>query len=272
MKIRLAQVTTSRDPKENLDIVRDAVRSAADAGARLCVLPEATMRRFGGSIVDVAEPLDGPWATAVRAAADEAGITVVAGMFTPAADHGDDESGAAERVRNTLLITGGGVEASYDKIHLFDAFGFAESDTVAPGSDPVVVDVDGVGVGFATCYDIRFPGLFQTLADRGAQLIVVPASWGRGPGKVDQWTLLARARALDSTTFVAACGQADPAASGIEITGTAPVGIGHSMVVSPTGEILDELTDAPGELTIDLDVTDLEAVRRNLPVLANRVF
>lgn len=272
MKIRLAQVTTSRDPEENLDIVRDAVRSAADAGARLCVLPEATMRRFGGSIVDVAEPLDGPWATAVRATADEAGITVVAGMFTPAADHGDGESGAAERVRNTLLITGGGVEASYDKIHLFDAFGFAESDTVAPGSDPVVVDVDGVGVGFATCYDIRFPGLFQTLADRGAQLIVVPASWGRGPGKVDQWTLLARARALDSTTFVAACGQADPAASGIEITGTAPVGIGHSMVVSPTGEILDELTDAPGELTIDLDVTDLEAVRRNLPVLANRVF
>ena len=275
MKIRLAQVTTSRDPKENLDIVRDAVRSAADAGARLCVLPEATMRRFGGSIVDVAEPLDGPWATAVRAAADEAGITVVAGMFTPAADQGadeSDESSAAERVRNTLLITGGGVEASYDKIHLFDAFGFAESDTVAPGSDPVVVDVDGVGVGFATCYDIRFPGLFQTLADRGAQLIVVPASWGRGPGKVDQWTLLARARALDSTTFVAACGQADPAASGIEITGTAPVGIGHSMVVSPTGEILDELTDAPGELTIDLDVTDLEAVRRNLPVLANRVF
>lgn len=271
MKIRLAQVTTSRDPQENLDIVRDAVRSAADAGARLCVLPEATMRRFGGSVVDVAEPLDGPWASAVRAMADDAGITVVAGMFTPAAD-GSGESGATERVRNTLLITGGGVEASYDKIHLFDAFGFAESDTVAPGSDPVVVDVDGVGVGFATCYDIRFPGLFQTLADRGAQLIVVPASWGRGPGKVDQWTLLARARALDSTTFVAACGQADPAASGIEITGTAPVGIGHSMVVSPTGEILDELTDAPGELTIDLDVTDLEAVRRNLPVLANRVF
>ncbi len=274
MKIRLAQVTTSRDPEENLDIVRDAVRSAADAGARLCVLPEATMRRFGGSIVDVAEPLDGPWASAVRTAAGEAGITVVAGMFTPAdGESGESgEVGAAERVRNTLLITGGGVEASYDKIHLFDAFGFAESDTVAPGSDPVVVRVDGVGVGFATCYDIRFPGLFQTLADRGAQLIVVPASWGRGPGKVDQWTLLARARALDSTTFVAACGQADPAASGIEIGGPAPVGIGHSMVVSPTGEILDELTDAPGELTFDLDVTELDAVRRNLPVLANRVF
>ncbi|MCC9059325.1 nitrilase-related carbon-nitrogen hydrolase, partial [Neisseria gonorrhoeae] len=64
---------------------------------------------------------------------------------------------------NTLLVTGPGIEASYDKIHLFDAFGFAESDTVAPGSDPLVVDIAGVRVGFATCYDIRFPALFQKL-------------------------------------------------------------------------------------------------------------
>ncbi|KQU06820.1 hydrolase [Rhodococcus sp. Leaf7] len=265
MRISLAQITASRDPQENIDLVRSSVHDAVDAGARLCVLPEATMRRFGGSIVDVAEPLDGPWATAVRGIADDAGITVVAGMFTPAV-------GGDERVRNTLLITGGGVDTSYDKIHLFDAFGFAESDTVAPGSDPVVTDIDGVGVGFATCYDIRFPGLFQTLADRGALLTVVPASWGRGPGKVDQWTLLARARALDSTTFIAACGQADPAESGIEITGSAPVGVGNSMVVSPTGHVLDQLNSAPGMLTIDVDTDEIGAVRQNLPVLENRKF
>lgn len=263
MKITLAQITSSRDPRENLELVRSAVRGAADAGSRMCVLPEATMRRFGGSIVDVAEPLDGPWATAVREIAADAAITVVAGMFTP----GDDE-----RVRNTLLITGGGVDTSYDKIHLFDAFGFAESDTVAPGSDPLVVDIDGVGVGFATCYDIRFPGLFQTLADRGAVVTVVPASWGRGPGKLDQWTLLARARALDSTTFLVACGQADPAASGIETKGSAPVGIGHSMVVSPSGDVLDELGDAPASLTVDLDPSEVERVRTNVPVLVNRKF
>ncbi|GAF45289.1 hypothetical protein RW1_019_00410 [Rhodococcus wratislaviensis NBRC 100605] len=89
------------------------------------------------------------------------------------------------------------------------------------------------GIGLATCYDIRFPGLFQTLADRGASLNVVAASWGAGPGKVDQWTLLARARALDSTTtFVAACDQADPTASGEKIHGTAPLGVGHGIVLA----------------------------------------
>ena len=70
-------------------------------------------------------------------------------MFTP---------GSGGRVRNTLLATGGGVEASYDKIHLFDAFGFRESRTVAPGVEPVTIDVDGVTVGLTTCYDVRFPG------------------------------------------------------------------------------------------------------------------
>jgi predicted amidohydrolase len=205
LRISLAQITSSSDPAANLATVEKHVNAAVDAGSRLVVFPEATMQRFGGPLAHVAQPLDGRWADAVRECAARAGITVVAGMFTPADDG---------RVRNTLLVTGGGVDTHYDKIHLFDAFGFAESDTVAPGGEPLVVTVEGVGIGLAACYDIRFPGLFQTLADRGAALTVVAASWGAGPGKVDQWTLLARARALDSTTFVAACDPADPATSG----------------------------------------------------------
>lgn len=117
----------------------------------------------------VAEPLDGPWATRVREMAAGAGLVVVAGMFTPDGD----------RVRNTLIATGPGVNASYDKIHLFDAFGFQESATVAPGDACVRVEVDGVTVGLTTCYDIRFPALFQDLAADGAQVIVVAASWGQ---------------------------------------------------------------------------------------------
>ena len=107
-----------------------------------------------------------------RRAAD-AGITVFAGMFTPATDG---------RVTNTVLATGGGVEDRYDKIHLFDAFGFTESETIAPGHRPVVVTVDGIGVGITLCYDIRFPGLYTELADRGASVITVSASWAPGPG------------------------------------------------------------------------------------------
>ncbi|MFI8567391.1 carbon-nitrogen hydrolase family protein [Rhodococcus sp. NPDC078407] len=257
IRVSLAQITSGEDPAENLELIDTHARAAADAGSSLVVFPEATMRCFGGPIRKFAQPLDGEWANAVREIASDVGITVVAGMFTPAAN---------DKITNTLLVTGPGVEASYDKIHLFDAFGFAESDTVAPGSDPLMVDISGVRVGFATCYDIRFPALFQKLGDLGAQLVVIPASWGSGDGKIDQWTLLARARALDSTTFVAACDQAEPAAA----EGSAPLGVGHSIVCSPTGQILGQLDATPGMLTIDIHTELVDAVRKSLPVLQNR--
>lgn len=257
VRISLAQVNSGADPSENLKIIETHAEAAKAAGSSLVVFPEAMMRRFGLPLRDIAEPVDGPWADSVREIAGRHGITIVAGMFTPA---------DSERVANTLLVTGNGVDASYDKIHLFDAFGFAESDTVAPGQDPLVVDIDGVKVGFATCYDVRFPALFQKLGDLGAELIVVAASWGSGPGKVEQWSLLARARALDSTAFVAACDQPEPE----EIAGTAPLGVGHSVVSSPIGEVMGELDATPGMLTVDIDTAVLDGVRKKLPVLANR--
>ncbi|OZC88268.1 hydrolase [Rhodococcus sp. 06-418-1B] len=257
LRISLAQVTSGTEPSDNLRIIDTHARAAKEAGSSVVVFPEAMMRCFGGPIRGVAEPLDGPWADGVRAIASSVGITIVAGMFTPADD---------DRVANTLLVTGDGVDASYDKIHLFDAFGFAESDTVAPGSEPLVLDIDGVRIGFATCYDIRFPALFQKLGDLGAQLVVVAASWGSGPGKAEQWSLLAQARALDSTAFIAACDQAQPEQS----NGTAPLGVGHSIVSSPTGEVLGQLDTTPGMLTVDIDTTQVESVRQNLPVLKNR--
>lgn len=263
MRIALAQIVSTADPVANLAQVADLVAQAAARKADLVVFPEATMRCFGRSLTEVAEPLDGPWATRVRAVAAEAGVVVAVGMFTPA---------DGDRVRNTLLVVGPGVDAHYDKIHLFDAFGFAESDTVAPGSEPLVVQVAGVGVGFATCYDVRFPGLFTHLAGAGADVICVCASWGAGPGKVEQWDLLTRARALDSTSFLVACGQADPATTGVELVGTTPTGVGHSVVVSPRGETLASLGGAPDLLVVDVDPSELAAVRTAIPVLANRRF
>ncbi|PPK93093.1 putative amidohydrolase [Kineococcus xinjiangensis] len=263
MRIALAQIASTPDPAANLELLRDAVTAAAARGARLVVLPEATMCCFGVPLRPVAEPLDGPWAQAVRDIATEHGVTVVAGMFTPA---------DADRVRNTLLVTGGGVEAHYDKVHLFDAFGFQESRTVAPGFDPVLVEVDGVPVGLTTCYDVRFPGLFQALADRGALISVVAASWGAGPGKVEQWEVLARARALDSTTFVVACGQADPATTGAPERGGAPTGVGNSLVVSPLGEVRARLGEGPDLLVVDVDLDEVTSARAVVPVLANRRF
>jgi len=265
VKIALAQIITGRDVAENLTVVEEYARRAKDGGAGMVVFPEATMRAFGNSLLDIAEPVDGPWASRVRAIADELGIVIVAGMFTP----GSSSSGQA-KVRNTLLVTGPGVEASYDKVHLFDAFGFLESDTVDAGTGPVTFDAGGLTFGLATCYDIRFPALFTANAERGAVANIVCASWGSGPGKVDQWQLLARARAVDTTTYVLACGQGDPATQGIEPRGAAPTGVGHSAVVSPFGAVLEELDGAPGLLFADLDPALVKEARAKLPVLANR--
>lgn len=260
MRIALAQIVSGPEPQDNLRLVADETAAAADEGAELVVFPEATMRCFGRNLTEIAEPLDGPWAAAVAEIADTHHVVIVAGMFTPTDDG---------RVTNTLLITGREVREHYDKIHLFDAFGFAESDTVAPGTEPLVLQLGDLGVGFATCYDIRFPGLFTTLAERGAQLICVPASWGAGPGKVEQWQLLIRARALDCTSYVVAVGQADPATTG-RPAGSAPTGVGYSAVVGPDGSVLASLAAEPGRLLVDVDPEVVAATRRTIPVLANR--
>lgn len=261
MRIALSQLTTGPDPAKNLALIEEWTSRASDAGADIVVFPEASMACFGTPLESLAEPLDGPWATAVRAIAEAAGITVVAGMFTPA---------PGGRVTNTLLATGRGVEAAYDKIHLYDAFGYAESDTVAAGSRVVTIDVDGVRLGLATCYDVRFPELFRAHADAGATATLLSASWGAGPGKVDQWELLVRARALDATLWIAAVDQADPAAGGVAAEGTAPTGVGHSMLVGPDGTVRRRLGAEPELTVVEVDADEVAAVRKNIPVLANR--
>ena len=268
LRAATCQVASTSDPDQTLVLVRDAIEAAARAGAALAVLPEATMARFGTRLADVAQPLDGPWAGEVRRLAHQAGLVVVVGMFTPAADG---------RVTNTLLVTGRDatgrdatgrvVEERYDKIHVYDAYGSRESDTVAPGSRPVVVDVAGVRVGLATCYDLRVPALFIHRARAGADVVVVPSSWGEGPGKPEQWDLLVRARALDCTCWLVACDQADPATVGLAATPGQPGGIGRSSVVTPLGQVRGRLDGAPGVLVVDLDTEEVRAARDLLPVL-----
>jgi predicted amidohydrolase len=262
MRIALAQIQSGTDPSANLATVEDHTRRAADAGADMVLFPEATMCRFGVPLQPVAEPLDGPWASGVRAIAERAGIVVVAGMFCPARE----QDGAA-RVTNTLVATGRGIDAHYHKIHLYDAFGFAESRTVAPGFEPVTITVDGVVVGLTTCYDIRFPELYVTLAQRGAQLITVHASWASGPGKLEQWTLLARARALDSTSVVAAVDQPYP---GDEIAAVGPTGVGGSVVCSPTADVVAAAGRDAELLVVDVDLDPVQKARDTIAVLRNR--
>lgn len=256
MRIALAQISSGTEPEANLELVEHYARQAAEAGARIVVFPEATMCSFARRSSDVAEPAGGPWESRVRRIGSDLGVTIVVGSFTTA---------AAGRVRNTLLVAGD-AEARYDKIHLFDALGFTESRHIEPGDEPVVLDIEGVTVGLSICYDIRFPALFTSLARHGADVIVVAASWAPGPGKVAQWRTLATARAMDSTAFVIAV---DQAADGPVDEESAPTGVGHSLVVDPSGTVLTELGEGPELAVIDLDLGRVAEVRERLPVLGN---
>jgi predicted amidohydrolase len=130
MRVALGQIPVSSRPEVNLERVRAALRRAADGGADLAVFPEATQVRFGSDLRAAAEPLHGPFGTALAGAAREFGVAVVAGVFEPAPDG---------RVYNTAVAfsADGELVAAYRKLHLFDAFGHRESDEVAPGSAPV---------------------------------------------------------------------------------------------------------------------------------------
>jgi predicted amidohydrolase len=253
LRVAAAQINAGADPVANLATAADAVRRAADAGAELVVLPEAMMAAFGTDLRAVAEPLDGRFATALRTLAGDLGIVVVAGMFEPAVDG---------RVHNTLLATGPGTDSFYRKIHLYDAFGSRESDLVAPGADLVTIEVSGVRVGLATCYDLRFADQFTALGRAGAQLVVVPASWGAGPGKEAQWDLLTMARAADAQAWLLACDQA-----WTPPLGTDPLGIGRSALIDPLGHTCARLSAAADLLVGTVDTEQVDSVRARVPLL-----
>ena len=263
--LRLAgcQWTASPDPSDNLTRIDELTAAAAARGARLVVHPEAAMAPFSRRLDTAAEPLDGPFADGVRALADRHGVTVVVGMFTPADEVVTEAGQRRRRVHNTLLVTGPGTtETTYRKIHLYDAFGARESDTVVPGDRVTTVDVDGWRVGLATCYDVRFADHFTQLGRRGAQLVVLPTSWGDGPGKAEQWDLLTRARAHDAQCWLLGVGQAWTRES---VEG--PYGIGRSVLADPTGAVRARLSGADDLLVADVDQDLVARTRSVLPLL-----
>ena len=256
-RIALCQIPVSPDPAINLTRVRDALAKAE--GADLAIFPEATLTRYGRRVGELAEPLDGPFVCGLADAARRHGLAVIAGVFETGPD----------RVRNTSVAidAGGQIMAAYRKIHLFDSFGAKESELVAPGSEPTVVELAGLRVGLVTCYDVRFPELTRALVDRGAELFAVIAAWGSGPLKEDHWVTLVRARALENTTWTAAVGQAPNPAESAD-----GYGVGRSMLVDPLGVVRADLGTAPGVQVVELDPEVTASARAALPCLEHRVL
>lgn len=258
MRVALVQQSSTLDPADN----RAAVAALADdpvvRQADLVVLPEAFQRDFGKPsepLAAYAEQVPGPFDEALRGLAGSE-RTVVAGMFERSAD--------PERPWNTLLVRGAAT-AAYCKIHLYDSFGYRESDRLTGGDwRPVTFALGDLTVGLMTCYDLRFPELARDLVDAGADVLVCPAAWvpGRDPEehrrKVEHWQTLVRARAIENTAYVVAVGQA------------APRYTGHSMVVAPDGDVLVQAGAEPTVLVAELHRGAVDAARELNPSLANR--
>lgn len=249
--ITLVQAASSLDPAAN----RAALAELVPTGSDLVVLPEAFARDFGPAGSDVsafAEPVDGPFGTELGRVAAERETAVVAGMFEAGPD--------PDRPYNTLLVRGA-VASSYRKMHLYDSFGYRESDRLTAGPlTPTVVEIRGWRVGLMTCYDLRFPELARALVDAGAHLIVVPAAWVAGPDKIHHWRTLLTARAIENTVYVAAAGQPGPRYCG------------SSMIIDPRGHEVTALgpDDDPGTTTATADPDLLARTRDANPSLRNR--
>ncbi|MEU1604864.1 carbon-nitrogen hydrolase family protein [Micromonospora matsumotoense] len=263
MRVAVCQLNARDDRAANLAAAEDLLVRAAAAGADLAVLPEYVDYLGRSDGMPAAEEVDGTVGTFFAEVARRLGIWLVAGSFH---EVGPDPG----RTWNTSLVfdRSGRLAASYRKIHLYDVeipdrVSYRESATVAPGREPVVVEVEGLRVGLSICYDLRFPELYRRLAvEGGAHLLVVPAAFMMHTGR-DHWEVLLRARAIENQCFVAAAGQ----------TGDHDPGrtcFGRSMVIDPWGTVLGQVPDGPGLTVVDLDLDRLRTIRTELPSLANR--
>ncbi len=258
MRIAVSQFSPGTDTAANAAVVVAAAARAAGDGAALLLAPEGSIVSF---LTDpaapgrAAQPLDGPFVSALAAASQKHGIAIAAGTFVPDPD--------SDRVHNTLVVVrGGDVVAAYRKIHLYDAFSFVESDSVAAGSQPPpVIEIDGVAVGFATCYDLRFPELFRVLQSEGAQVLALASAWVKGPLKEEHWLTLLRARAIENTCYMVAADQSGRA------------GIGRSAAFDPFGLPLLDLGSADmGYGLVDASSERVAEVRNILPSTAHQRF
>ena len=259
VEVAVAQFAPGTDKSANLGNIRALVGEAAARGARVVVAPEYAMytaSKLDHGVVEAAEPLDGKFVSGLSEIARDASVYLVAGIAERTADN--------DRISNTLVAVApdGTVAATYRKLHLYDAFGFKESDFVvaAPIDAPQTFDIDGVTFGMQTCYDVRFPEVTRRIVDAGADVVLLPAQWVPGPLKEDHWTTLLRARAIENTIYVAAADQAGP------------YGAGNSMIIDPMGVVLAALGERTGTASATISPDRVADVRRRNPALQLRRF
>jgi nitrilase len=265
MKVSLIQMNSINDKEKNLAEARRLVDKAVKEEKPDWVLLPECFDFLGGSVADklrIAETVPGgPAYNLCRDLARQHQVFLHAGSI---AEKVEGES----KVHNTTLVfdRAGKEVARYRKIHLFDVTSpdgveYKESAAVKAGDAVVTYDCEGVTVGCAICYDLRFPELFQALARKGAQVIALPAAFTQQTGK-DHWEVLLRARAIETETYMCAAGQTGAHLSGNEKR----LCYGHSLVADPWGHVVAKASDGVGIVSTRLDPAYTEKVRGLIPV------
>jgi deaminated glutathione amidase len=257
-KVAIVQIQSSTEKQENLRKALELVKDSKSAGADLVVFPEFLMafspaNQTAEELAEIAEPLDGPFITSLKEAAKATHSAIVATIY--------ESCSVADRVYDTAvwIDNAGNVAAVYRKLHLYDAFGFRESDKFAAGGDlPPPVTLEDGCYGMMICYDLRFPEMARMLTLSGANVLLAPSGWVQGELKVDHWQTMIRARALENGCYVIAPDQ------------VGNIYIGHSMVVDPLGRTVVDFNQREAVEVIEIDSKLVGDTRANLPLLQNR--
>ena len=255
------QMTSGREPAENVAAAADLIRRAKAAGADLIMTPEITNmlepKREALLAKAVPEAEDAALA-AFRAQAAELKVWLLVGSLVVriAADKAAN--------RSILLDPAGRIAARYDKIHMFDVDipdgqSYRESRAFRPGGQAVVADLPWGRLGLTVCYDLRFAYLYRSLAQAGAAFLSVPAAFTKLTGEA-HWHVLLRARAIETGCFVFAPAQCGTHAEGRQT-------FGHSLIVAPWGEVLADGGEAPGVVLAEIDPARVDAARAMVPAL-----
>lgn len=269
MKAALIQLNSSDQPAENIQQTVEFMREAASRGAGFLLTPEVTNcvseSRSHQQLV-LCHEADDPTLAALRNQAQALGVWVLIGSLALKTDDADGRFAN----RSFMISPKGDVVARYDKIHMFDveiskSETYRESAGYRPGQQAVIADTDFAKVGMTICYDVRFPHLHRHLAQSGAKILTGPAAFSPVSGAA-HWETLLRARAIETGCYVFAPAQCGTHPS---ITGKSRSTYGHSLAVSPWGEVLADGGTKAGLTLVDFDLSQVETARRKIPSLTH---
>jgi predicted amidohydrolase len=252
ISVTAIQMNSTGNVQYNLENIESHV-GALNHLPDIIVLPEVYNYRANNTY---SEPIHGKSTQFLQALAKKINTTIIAGSFT--------ESGGLTKSYNTTLVinSNGDIIGMYRKMHLFDAEldhkKIAESDRFFKGNHPEIVTINGWRVGLSICYDLRFPELFRWYFKKGIDIIVIPSSFTFETGQ-KHWHILCRARAIENQCYVIAPNQCG-LGQGNQKT------FGHSLIISPSGEILAEADEETSMcISQTLSKKELNSIQSRFP-------